>query len=69
VVVLVRPPLTPVMVSLIVPVRVFDDVVIVNVDESVVGSGLNVPVVRDGSPFTLSVTLPVKPPVGVIVMV
>ena len=65
----VRPPLTPVIVSLEVPRAVLDDVVIVNVDELVVGLGLNVPVVRDGSPLILKLTLPVKPAVGTIVMV
>jgi len=69
VVLLVTPPLTPVIVSLEVPRPVLDDVAIVRIDELVVGLVLNVPVVRGGSPLTLKLTLPVKPPVGTIVMV
>ena len=40
-----------------------------SVDDAVEGLGLNVPFTPEGSPLTLNVTEPVKPPEGVTVAV
>ena len=42
-------------------------VVTVSVEEAVAGFGAKLPVAPVGKPLTLSVTGPVKPPLGVIV--
>jgi hypothetical protein len=67
VVVCVRPPPTPVIVSGNVPRGVLDLVATVSVELDVAGFGLNVPVVLLGRPLTLSVTELLKPLIGVIV--
>ena len=64
-----RLPLTPVIVTLYVPVGVLVEVVTDIVEVEVVGFGLNVAAAPAGSPLALSVTLPVNPPDCVIVMV
>lgn len=68
VVVWVRLPLTPVTVTLAVPVVAVADAVKVNVLVPVVGFGANDAVTPDGRPLALRVTLPVKPPDGVTVI-
>jgi hypothetical protein len=50
-----------------VPPGVLAGVVTESVDVVVAGFALNVPVAPAGSPLTLSVTSPAKPPLGVIV--
>ena len=42
---------------------------IVNVEDAVAGFGLKLPVAPAGSPLMLKLTWPVKPPIGLIVVV
>jgi hypothetical protein len=66
-VVRVSVPLVPVIVSANVPVAAVVVVATVNVDDApVAGFGLKVPVAPDGSPLTVKLTAPVKPPLLVI---
>ena len=67
VVLCVRVPLTPVMVSVYVPAGVLVLVVTEKVEEVVAGFGLKLPLAPLGSPLTLRVTWPTKPPVAPIV--
>ena len=72
VVVWVSEPLVPVMVSVYVPVGVVELVVTLMVllpEPPVMGFGLNEALAPEGSPPTLRLTLPVKPPVGLTVAV
>jgi len=64
-------PLVPVMVNVNVPVfdRLFVLTVSVDVPEPVNDAGSKLAVVRFGSPVTLSVTAPVKPPIDVTLTV
>jgi len=67
-VVLVRLPLTPLIVSPKVPAGVLVLVVTVSVDEVPdAGLGEKLPAAPAGRPVRLRVTAPAKPPVGVIV--
>jgi hypothetical protein len=63
----VRLPLTPVTVSVYVPTGTLASVVTESVDVPVAGFGAKLPAAPVGSPVTLSVTSPLKPPVGLIV--
>src|SRR5437870_8871447 len=63
----VRLPLTPVIVTVEVPSGVLGLGVTERVDDPVAGFGVKLPVAPLGSPLTLSVTWPVKPPVGLTV--
>jgi hypothetical protein len=63
----VKAPPVPVIVSVEEPPGVLAVVVIVSVDGPVAGFVLKVPVAPGGRPLTLRSTGPVKPPVGVIV--
>src|SRR5260370_1065373 len=63
----VRPPLTPVIGSVWDPVGVLGFVVSGSLDEPVAGFGLKLPLAPLGSPLTLKVTWPLKPPVGLTV--
>ena len=68
VVVCVRLPLVPVIVSVKVPVGVFELVetlIVLLPEPPVTGFGLNVALTPDGRPLALRVTLPVKLPEGV----
>ena len=69
----VRPPLVPRIVSVNVPFFVVDVVATDNVDDDEDGTstvpGLNVPVEFAGSPLTLRSTVPLKPLLGVIATV
>jgi hypothetical protein len=67
IVVLVRPPPTPVMVSVLVPVGVNDDVDTVRVEEVVAGFVEKPQVAPLGTPVTLRATGALNPPTGVIV--
>ena len=67
VVVRVRLPLKPVIVTVKVPAGVVVLVVTENVDDVVVGFGVKLPLAPAGSPLALNVTAPVKPLSGVIV--
>src|SRR5439155_271479 len=67
VVVCVKGPLTPVRVSVYVPVGVVAFVDTERVDDAVAGFGAKLPPAPLGSPLTFRVTCPVKPPVGLIV--
>src|SRR2546423_451097 len=67
VVVRVRLPLAPEIVTVKLPVGVLVLVVTENVDEVVVGFGAKLPLAPAGSPLALNVTAPVKPLSGVIV--
>ncbi len=67
VVVCVRLPLTPVIVIVEVASGALGLGVTERVDDPVAGFGVKLPVAPLGSPLTLSVTWPVKPPVGLIV--
>jgi hypothetical protein len=69
VVVCIRPPLVPVIVSGNVPGAVFDLVEMVSVEVDVAGFGLNEAVVRLGRPLTLRLTEPLKPLIGEMVTV
>jgi hypothetical protein len=60
-------PLTPVIVSVYVPIGVLVLVVTESVDDPVAGFGVKLPLAPLGCPLTLRVTWPVKPPVGLIV--
>lgn len=62
-------PLTPVIVSVKVPLGPVADVVTLSVEVVVAGSGVSVTVEPEGWPPTLSVTVPPKPLDGVIVTV
>jgi len=62
-------PLLPVTVGLAVPVVAVLDAAKVSVLLAVVETGLKLAVTPAGTPLTLSVTLPVKPPRGVTLMV
>ena len=62
-----RLPLTPVMVSVLLPVGVLALVVTESVDDEVAGLGLKEPVALLGRPSTLRLTEPAKPPLGAIV--
>ena len=69
-VVWLKVPLVPLMVSVLVPVGVLPLVVIVRVevhDGPLADLGLKLAVERDGSPVTLRLTLPEKPLRGVTV--
>jgi hypothetical protein len=66
VVVCVNVPPTPVIVSAEVPNGVLVLVVTERVDDAVAGFGAKLPLAPPGSPLTLSVTWPVKPPVGLM---
>jgi hypothetical protein len=66
VVVRVRLPLTPVIVSVYEPAAVAPPTVTFNVDADVVGFGANEGVTPAGAPLRLSVTLPLNPFVGVM---
>ena len=68
VVVCVRAPLTPVIVSVEVPIGVVAMVVTDRVEDEVAGFGLKLPVAPVGNPLTLNVTWPPKPNSGVIVV-
>src|SRR5439155_2469730 len=67
VVVRVRLPLTPVIVTVKVPAGVVVLVVTENVDDVVVGFGVKLPLAPAGNPLALNVTAPVKPLSGVII--
>src|SRR5258705_9168397 len=67
VVVCVREPLTPVIVTVEVPVGVLALVVTERVDVVAAGFGVKLPLAPLGSPLTLRVTWPVKAPIGLIV--
>jgi hypothetical protein len=67
VVVCVSVPLTPVIVSIKLPAGVLASVVTERLDDPVDGFGVKLPLAPVGSPLTLRVTWPVKPPVGPIV--
>ena len=65
-------PLVPLIVSTKLPIGVRFRVLMVSVEvpaPPVTDDGLNVPVVRDGSPLTLSATVPLKPFTFAIVIV
>jgi len=66
-VVWVSVPLTPLMVSVELPVGVLVLVVTERVDDAVAGFGVKLPVAPLGSPLTLRLTWPLKPLVGLIV--
>jgi hypothetical protein len=66
VVVRVKPPLTPLIVSVYVPTGVLSLVVTENVDEVVAGFGVKLPPAAAGNPLTVNVTWPVNPLIGVI---
>jgi hypothetical protein len=57
----------PLMVTVYVPVGVVALVVTERVEDTVAGFGVKLPLAPLGSPLALSVTWPVKPPVGLIV--
>ena len=65
----VSPPLVPVMVTGNEPVAIAPVVVTESVDEEVAGFGLKDAVAPPGSPLWLRLTEPVKPPLGVVVIV
>jgi hypothetical protein len=65
----VRLPPVPAMVTGNEPVAVAPDVVTESVDEEVAGFGSNDAVTPLGSPLWLRLTEPVKPPLGVVVIV
>jgi hypothetical protein len=69
VVVCVRVPLVPVIVSVEVPVGVLATVLTFNVEELPVGFGVKLAVAPVGRPLTLNVTWPPNPPEGVTVIV
>ena len=72
VVVRVKPPPVPVIVSVLFPAGVLELVVTCSVllpDPPLIGFGLNVALAPDGNPLTLRVTLLLKPPDGVSVTV
>jgi hypothetical protein len=69
VVVRVRLPLTPVIVTVKLPAGVLVLVVTENVDDVVVGFGAKLPLAPAGNPVTLRLTGSAKPPVGSIVTV
>lgn len=69
VVVCVRLPLTPVMVSVNVPFAPFTAVCTVSVEVAVAGLGVNVAVDPERRPLTLRVTEPLKPLAGAMVTV
>ena len=69
VVVRVKLPLTPVIVSVYVPTGVLVLVVTESVDEVVAGYGVKLLVAPAGNPLTVNVTWPVNPLIGVIVTV
>ena len=62
----VKPPLTPLMVSVYVPAGVLVLVVTESVVELLAGFGLKLPLAPLGSPLTLRVTWPLNPPVGLM---
>jgi hypothetical protein len=62
-------PLLPVTVRLAVPAVAVPDAARVSVLTAVVEAGLKLAVTPTGRPLTLSATLPVNPPLGVILMV
>jgi len=64
VVVWLRLPLVPVIVSVTIPGLLLLLVWIVSVDVAEVLGGLNVAVAPGGRPLTLKATVPVKPPLG-----
>ena len=68
VVVCVRLPLTPVMVSVLVPPGVAAPVVTTSVDAVPAGFGVKSALAPAGRPVTLRATSLVKPPLGVIAM-
>ena len=64
--------LVPVIVSVYVPAGVLELVVTLRVllpEPPVIGFGLKLPLAPEGSPLTLNVTLPLKPPDGVTLTV
>ena len=65
VVVRVKLPLTPVIVSVYVPTGVLVLVVTESVDEVVAGFGVKLPLAPAGRPLTVNATWPVNPLVGV----
>ena len=67
VVVCVRLPLTPVIVSVLVPTGVVAAVVTESVVVPVAGLGVKLPPAPAGNPLTLNVTCPVKPLLGFMV--
>ena len=69
VVVCVRPPAVPVIVTVAEPVAAVEVAVSVSVVVLVAGFGLNAAVTPLGKPDAVKLTLPLKPPVGVTVMV
>ena len=64
-----RLPLTPVIVSVLLPVGVLALVVTERVDDEVAGLALKEPVAPLGSPLTLRLTEPAKLPLRLIVTV
>lgn|SRR5215831_8597517 len=64
----VRAPLVPVTVTFAVPAVAVAEAVKVSVLDEVVEAGLNAAVTPAGNPLTVSATLLLKPPLGVIVM-
>jgi hypothetical protein len=66
-IVCVRLPLTPVIVRVYVPNGTLASVVTESVDTAVAGFGVKLPAAPVGSPVMLSVTWPLKPPVGLTV--
>jgi len=66
VVVCVNVPLTPVIVSVEVPYGVLVIAVTERVDDAVAGFGAKLPLAPPGSPLTLSVTWPLKLPIGLM---
>ena len=69
VVVLLRLPLTPVMVTIAVPLLALFDAIRVSVLVRLVELGLKPAVTPDGKPLALRETVPLNPPLGVTVMV
>jgi hypothetical protein len=65
----VSEPLTPVIVNGYVPTGVLAPVVTARVDDPVAGFGVKLPVAPVGNPFTLSVTVLLKPLIGARVTV
>src|SRR5262249_54412533 len=68
VVVWVRDPLVPRMVTVAAPTVALPDAVKLTVLLPVVEAGLKLAVTPEGKPLTLSATLPVNPPIGVTVI-